>query len=124
MMKEEDKETPKDPLTGETFTKKRSNQVFANRENQIKYNNIKAAKERQAKARTRKILDTNRTVLQKVLGSNNEIVKSLDYLLGAGLHFGFSTHTMKIEGLNWICVDDYAYTAINTNTFKIIKLNF
>jgi hypothetical protein len=37
--------TPKkaDPLTGELFTPERKNQKFATRENQIKYNNGKAA---------------------------------------------------------------------------------
>ena len=31
-----------DPLTGEVFTAFRANQVFANDENRIRYNNLKA----------------------------------------------------------------------------------
>jgi hypothetical protein len=111
-----------DPLTGQEFVPKRSNQKFASRENQIRYNNLKAKEIRQAKARTRKTLDTNRKVLQIVLGPYNEIIRSYDYLLGAGLNFGFNTHTMKMDGIIWTCIDDYAYALIDANTFKIIKL--
>ena len=121
-MEEKDKKTPVDPLTGETFTKKRSNQVFANRANQIRYNNLKAYAKRKAKAEIDKILDINRKVLKKVLGSNEEIIKSRDFLEGAGLHFGCNTHSVNRDGLKWICIYDYAYSLIDTNLFKIIKL--
>ena len=123
-MKTNDTETAIDPLTREVFIPKRTNQIFATRENQIKYNNLKAAKERKAKARSRKILDNNRKVLQNILGSNQEEKKSLDYLKGAGLNFRFCTQTIRTEEGNLICIDDYAYILIDTNTFKIIKLNF
>lgn len=121
-MQDDYKEKAIDPLTGEEFVLKRSNQKFASRENQIKYNNLKAGEERQAKAKTRKILNSNRKVLQKVLGSNDEVVRSLDYLKGAGLDFQYCTHIIKGHNFNWTCIDDYAYSLISTNTFKIIKL--
>lgn len=121
-MKQEDTRTAIDPLTGETFIKKRSNQVFANRTNQIRYNNLKAHEKRKAKAEMNKILDNNRKVLMKVLGSSEEIVKSRDYLEGAGLHFGYNTHTIMIEGTKWICIYDYGYSLIDKNTFKIKKI--
>lgn len=122
-MKEEIIKLATDPLTGQEFVPKRSNQKFASRENQIRYNNLKAKEIRKAKSKTRKILDTNIKVLQIVLGPFSEIVRSYDYLLGAGLNFGFNTHTMKIDGNTWTCIDDHAYALIDTNTFKIIKLN-
>ncbi|WP_299095348.1 hypothetical protein [uncultured Winogradskyella sp.] len=122
-MKEDNIETAIDPLTGEEFVPKRSNQKFASRENQIRYNNLQAAKERQAKAKTRKILNSNRKALQKVLGPNDEIVRSLDFLKGAGLDLQYCTHTIRINNLNWTCIDDYAYALIDTNIFKIVKLN-
>ena len=121
-MKEEIMKTAIDPLTGEEFIPKRSNQKFASRENQIRYNNLKAAEERKAKAKTRKILNDNRKALRKVLGSRDEIVRSLDYLKGAGLDLHYCTHTIKTQNLSWTCIDDYAYALIDTNTFKIIKL--
>lgn len=122
-MKEDNIKEAVDPLTGELFIPKRNNQIFAARQNQIRYNNLKAAKERQAKAKSRKILDTNRKVLQSILGPHSEIIKSLDYIDGAGLDFGYNTHTIIIQGVKWICIYDYAYTLISANTFKIIKIN-
>ncbi|TGV04818.1 hypothetical protein [Flavivirga rizhaonensis] len=121
-MNKEDTRTATDPFTGETFIKSRSNQVFASRENQVKHNNLKAYNKRKAKNEIDKILDKNRQVLMDVLGTNNEIVKSLDYLHGAGFHFGCSTHTINRDGSKWVCIYDYAYSMIDTNTFKIIKL--
>ena len=121
-MKQEDTNPSIDPLTGETFIKKRSNQVFANRENQIRYNNSKAYEKRKAKAQIDNILERNRQVLKKTLGSNKEITKLRDYLEGAGLNFGCNTHTIMKEGNKCICIYDYAYSLIDTNTFKIIKL--
>jgi hypothetical protein len=111
-----------DPLTGETFIKKRNNQVFANRENQISFNNLKAQEKRKALAQINKILDKNRQILKTVLGRDTEITKSLDFLLGAGFHFGMNTHTMKIREKKWSCVYDYAYRLVAENKFKIIYL--
>lgn len=121
-MKVDNIETAIDPLTGEEFVPKRSNQKFATRENQIKFNNLKAAEERKAKARTRKILNSNRKVLKKVLGDKDEVKRSYDHLEGAGLDFGYNTHTITFGDVKWICVDDYAYTVIGENLFKIVKL--
>lgn len=121
-MEKKDNETAVDPLTGETFIKKRNNQVFANRKNQIKYNNLKAREKRNAKAEADRILDKSRQVLKQTLGSNQEIIKSKDYLDGAGLNFGFNTHSIKKDGKIWICIYDYAYAMIDIHLFKIIKI--
>lgn len=122
-MKKEENKFGKDPLTGETFLKKRSNQVFANRENQIRYNNQKAYEKRKAKSLVDKILDKNRIILKIILGSDDEVVRSYDFLSGAGFNFGCSTHSVKIDRYKWICVYDYAYLPMDNETFKIIKLN-
>lgn len=110
-----------DPLTGESFIKQRNNQVFANRQNQIKYNNLKAMNKRKSIANISRILDKNRTVLKTILGDKTEITKSLDFLLGAGFNFGCSTHSINHDEKKWVCIYDYAYTLIYEKTFKIIK---
>ncbi|SDS22557.1 hypothetical protein SAMN04515667_1694 [Formosa sp. Hel1_31_208] len=122
-MKHKDESTSIDPLTGEVFIKKRSNQIFANSENQIRYNNLKAYEKRKAKAQFDRILDRSRQVLKLTLGTYEEIIKTRDYLEGAGLNFGCNTHTIIRDGIKWICIYDYAYSPIGSNTFKIIKLN-
>ena len=118
-MKQEDTGSSIDPLTRERFIKKRSNQVFANPENQVRYNNLKAYDKRKAKSQIDRTLDKNRQVLKTILGTNEEIIKSLDYLQGAGFNFGCNTHSIMKEGNKWICIYDYAYSLIDTNTFKI-----
>ncbi|AUP81223.1 hypothetical protein [Flavivirga eckloniae] len=115
-------ETAKDPLTGETFYKQRNNQVFANRKNQIKYNNLKALEKRKSIAIINRILDKNRSILISILEGKPEAIKSYDYLLGTGFHFGCSTHTIKRENDNWICIYDYGYMLEGDKTFRIIKL--
>jgi hypothetical protein len=115
-------ETATDPLTGETFYKKRNNQVFANRKNQIKYNNMKALKKRKSTANINRVLDKNRTILISILEGKTEVSKSYDFLLGTGFHFGCSTHTIKRENNKWICIYDYGYMLTADKTFRIIKL--
>ncbi|MBL4653910.1 MAG: hypothetical protein JKY53_13765 [Flavobacteriales bacterium] len=115
-------QTAKDPLTGESFLKQRSNQVFANRENQIKYNNLKALQKRQAMAEVNTILNKNRSILKSTLNGNKEVVKSLDFLLGAGFNFGCSTHTIKHNDKKWNCIYDFAYLLMGNKQFKIIQL--
>lgn len=110
-----------DPLTGEKFTPRRTNQKFASRENQVRHNNLKAAEKRKAKSVVDKILDNNRSILKKVLAKNTEIVRSKEYLLGAGFHFGCVTHTIRRDTLQWTCVYEYAFMSIGNNSFKIIK---
>ena len=76
-----------DPYTGEKFVPRRSNQRFANRENQICYNNQKASAERRRIRRELKPLLENQKILHKILYGLNEITVSRDYLLGAGFDF-------------------------------------
>ncbi|WP_040252379.1 hypothetical protein [Psychroserpens mesophilus] len=114
--------TAKDPLTGETFFKRRNNQVFANRENQIKYNNIKAQKRRDSTKEINQLLNNNRNILKRVLGGEQEVVKSLDFLYGAGFNFAIITHTCRIGEQKCNCIFDYAYLFIEGNQVKIIKL--
>lgn len=121
-MKQNDIPTAIDPLTGESFIKHRSNQVFENRENQTRFNNLKAYEKRKGKGQIDRILDRNRQVLKVTLGNNKEIIKSMGYLQGAGLHLSYNTHSLNIDGKKWICIYDYAYSLIGINTFKIIKL--
>ena len=77
----------KDPFTAELFIKRRNNQKFATRRNQVRYNNIKAQKKRDAKLPIERILDKNRTILQTILSGRLEITKSKDFLLGSGFNF-------------------------------------
>lgn len=113
----------RDPLTNEVFVKKRNNQIFANRKNQIRFNNLKAQKKRNDTSQINQILNKNHNILKAILSDEDEIIKSHDYLLGAGFHFGVHTHTIKKDEKKWVCVYDYAYLLQPEKHFKIIKLN-
>ena len=110
-----------DPLTGEVFYPRRENQKFASRENQIRYNNKKAEKKRKAKAEIDKYLDNNRSILKAILGNKNEVIKSKDFLLGAGFNFGCHTHSLRKDDKLLRCVYDYAFINHTDNSFKIVR---
>ena len=114
-------ETAKDLLTGEAFFKLRNNQRFANRKNQIRYNNIIANNKRKEKSSVDRVLDKNRNILKNILGNSKEAVKSKDFLLGAGFYFTTLTHQRTIEQKVYHCIYDYAYIKIDNNNYKIIK---
>lgn len=114
-------EAANDLLTGELFYKKKSSQRFANRQNQIRYNNQKAARQRKEKAAFTKGLDRNRKILKSILGNAPEVIRSRDFLLGAGFNFKLQTHTISKERELWHCIYDMAYTQKDNNTFKIAK---
>ncbi len=114
-------ETAKDPFTGETFYKRRNNQKFASRENQIRYNNRIAAEKQKAKALVERYLDKNRTILKSILGDEKVVTKSKDFMLGAGFHSGCHTHSIERGNELWKCVYDYAFLNIGNNHYKIVK---
>ena len=111
----------RDPLTGEVFIPGRGNQKFASRSNQIRFNNLKAARKRRAKANVDRVHDRNRTILKRVLGNRSDKTLSRDYLLGAGFDFTCFTHsTKKVEGICH-CVYEFGYINTGENSFKIFK---
>lgn len=111
----------KDPLTGEAFVPRRTNQRFASRRNQIHYNNLKAGEKRKAKAQLDRLLDKNRTILKTVLVDKKEVILSKDYLLGAGFHFGALTHNVKVGEATFHCIYDFSYTRHENNKYKIVR---
>ncbi|WP_438710721.1 hypothetical protein ACSTS3_18570 [Aquimarina muelleri] len=110
-----------DPLTKKSFIKKRSNQKFATRENQIQFNNLKAREKRNAKAKLDRALDKNRSILKSLLRDQNEITRSYDFLLGAGFNFRCNTHNILHRNVKWSCIYEYAYTQTKDGNFKITQ---
>jgi hypothetical protein len=111
-------------LTQEEFIKRRNNQLFSTRENQILYNNIKARNKRLAKGATERILDCNRTILLRILGNAKEITKSKDFLLGCGYNFGYITYSKRIDNTSKQIANfcfEVGILKIDENTYKILK---
>lgn len=87
-----------DPYDGTVFMPKRSNQLFASRENQIAYNNEKARKAKEPKKEIDKAIKKNRQICDELLkGKLNPIIFSKDYLLGKGFNFNFYTMSCWVD---------------------------
>lgn len=110
-----------DPLTQETFYPKRTNQIFATRENQIRYNNEKAKSKRDTKSQLDKILDKNRNIISNLLDKESERKLSREFLLGAGFYFGCFTHSAEINGKLITCIYEYGYQKISNDEYRILK---
>ena len=85
------------PLTKEEFIPKRYNQLYINRNAQVFVNNEKARQKRLVTNPTNKILGMNRSILLKILGKENQITKSRDFLLGSGFNFKFFSQSLLYD---------------------------
>jgi hypothetical protein len=63
-----------DPLTKRTFIAKRTNQKFETRENQIRYNNLKARKARMKMAPWETALKKNYRILSQIIGDQKRAI--------------------------------------------------
>ena len=109
-----------DPLTGEEFEPKRANQLFANRKNQITFNNRKAKANREHKAAVNTPLDNNHKVMKKVLQNQIRVQCSKEFLLGAGLDFNFITHRRTDENsIQWNCVYEFQFRQTDSDQYLI-----
>ena len=111
-----------DPYTGEVFTPLRSNQKFANRRNQIAFNNKIARDNRRIKSPILTVLNTNHKVLIKALGNKEFEIKSKDFLLGAGFNFSIFSRSIKTNDGIYQAIYDYALSAREGDVYKIVKL--
>ena len=110
-----------DPFTSEEFTPKRHNQRFACRANQIAYNNMLARKKRELLRVPNTNLNTNRSVLKKLLERGNKTV-SKEFLLGAGFNFSYYTQNYNHEGKQFHAAYEYLIEVLDNQKFIISKL--
>ena len=115
-------EQGKDPYTQEVFVKKRSNQRFANPGNRIRFNNLKARRKRYAKSFIDSILDRNRIILGKILGSQKEVTISKDYLLGTGFVFEYFSYQTTIDDQMYCGIYEFGIAKLTGNNYKIIRI--
>lgn len=109
-----------DLLTGEMFTPKKSTQKFASSSNRIIYHNRKFCKLRRSLSKVDRPLLNNRKIILSLLGSAKEVVKSKEFLLGAGYDFRFFTcaGTDK-EGRYVSCVYEFIISSIGDGKYKL-----
>lgn len=86
-----------DPYTGEEFTPKRNNQIFATIENKIAFNNQKASKIRAQRAPINNIIKRNYEILSLLLDQKNEKMVHLSTLNDLSFK---ANHYLKHEIIN------------------------
>lgn len=110
-----------DPLTGEVFFPLRSNQVFANDENRIRYNNLKAKEIRENKSHVDKPLLNNFRILNDLMTSKDEEVFYKQFLLGRGYSFYVHTHYEEHNDNKYIAVYNFILMPLEGDKIKIIR---
>ncbi len=110
-----------DPLTGEIFIAFRANQVFANDENRIRYNNLKAKELRENKSQVDKPLLNNFRILNDLLTGKEEEVFHKQFLLGRGYSFLVFTNYEDYKGKRCLAVYKYIIVPMEDDKIKIIK---
>ena len=110
-----------DPLTGEEFVPRRSNQKFATAKNKSVYNNRIATRERWENAKLDKLLLTNKRILDKMIGDKKELTVSMDYLSGKGYSFKVINHIEVIDTQSLWCV--YKYILRFDNQKRTVKIS-
>jgi hypothetical protein len=112
-----------DPQTQEEFIKQRNNQKFASSKNRIQFNNYKARQKRLIKASVDKILDKNRTILNRILGDKAEAIVSKEYLMGAEFSFNYYSFLRKVDEVTYFGIYEFGITNMSGDYYKIINLN-
>ncbi len=97
----------KDPLTGEEFNPKRSNQRFACPENRIKYHNNEANQERKETDFVNKPLRHNRKTLNKLMKGKDKATFHEEFLKGKDYNFLVYNGTCKVEKGTGYCLYNY-----------------
>jgi hypothetical protein len=108
------------------YTKKsfygRANQIYFNRQAQLDFNNMKARKKRLAKSPVDKALDKNRTILILILNEQNEVVRSKDFLLGAGFDFKYFSRSTRLGDKPCQVVYEFCVIHLHDDQYKVKRL--
>ncbi len=99
-----------DPLTGEEFEPKRSNQRFACPENRIKYHNDNANRKRKKREFINKPLRKNGKILDYWMKGKDKATFHYEFLRGAGYDFYVYNSTCVVENKTGYCLYDYILT--------------
>lgn len=112
-----------DPFTGESFEPKRSNQIFANEQNRINYNNSKAKKLRNELNRINHKLLKNFKIMNELTLEHPILnVSKLD-LQKCGFDFRFMTHFSEQNGNHVPTIYYFTIEVVENNKYRITKLD-
>ena len=110
-----------DPHTEEVFVAPRSNQKFANRDNQVAYNNELAKERRDYLNKIDTIIHRNWEILLGLLGDHITTIKSKEYLKGCGYDFMYFNNLREIEGHYYFASYDVGIREVATKKYELIN---
>lgn len=111
-----------DPLTGEEFVPKRTNQVFANSANRIRYNNLKAKEFKTTLAPILDPLVKNYKILNELLKDKKMADFHIEYLKGAGYNFKVMTHYDELGDTPTHFIFKFNIIKLENNKIRVQKL--
>ena len=113
----------KDPLTGEEFIAKRSNQRFANAENKNRYHNRKNSELYKIRSPYEKLLKQSHRELIALYNPNSDNKFYVEFLKGRRVDIGAYNHVINTVSGDLFCYYDYALKKTdNPDILQIIKL--
>ena len=109
------------PYTKQSFNPKRSNQKFITPMARIAYHNSIAKNERNHKLPTIKVLKNNYNILDSLLKNSDFVIKSEEFLKGAGFNFNQMTSFIAQDGMKTAVIFDLGYQKTPKGNYKIIN---
>jgi hypothetical protein len=113
----------KDPLTGEDFAAKRSNQRFASIENKIRFHNRKNAEINKERAFFDKPCKKGELVLRTLYNTKSDNIFHKEFLKGMELSLDAYNHIVVINNEKIIAYYGYALKKVpDSDNYQILKL--
>lgn len=107
---------------GDEFSPNHGNRKYCNDKCKERYSNAQAKKRRLKRAAIDRVLKTNYEILDRIIGNQKEVTKSVEFMHGTGFDFNRYTHFVEYDGKPNRGI--YEFTLIlfdNNQTVKIIK---
>jgi len=109
------------PYNGEYFKPKRSNQKYASKYNRIAFHNKQYRKSRFPLERVNQKLYKNFNIISDLIGDDNEVIVSNDYLKGRKYDFNYMTHIHIENNKTYFGLYDFVFIKVDESTMKFLK---
>ena len=109
------------PQCGDEFTPNHGNRKHCGDNCKSIYGNEKAKRRRNKFALVDKKLKTNFETLERLLGNEKEITKSVEFMRGTGFDFARYTHIIEYQGKQCKGIYEFIIAMPDQHTVKIIR---
>jgi hypothetical protein len=106
---------------GKYFKPKRSNQKYASKYNRVALHNKQFRKSRFPLERVNQKLYKNFNIISDLVGNNNEIIVSNDYLKVRKYDFNYRTHFHNEHNKTYFGLYDFVFIKVDASKMKFLK---